>query len=110
MFGPDLVFSNTTYRQLDKGRYMNDASTLDEPTILTLKSSPKAQGESSYLIRLDYSKNRVGLPDAKLATYIVVRGDIAGNYSNDVIIATSAHLQAFLADAARAARFFKGEV
>jgi hypothetical protein len=69
--------SPTVYAQTDFGRYVNEASTLDEPIRLAINSTLKSEGESSFVVRFDEHKNsEVGMDDDHLAVYLVTRGNM----------------------------------
>lgn len=116
--GPDITLTNgessKVFRQYtSQGIYIRDDSTVDEPIILTVKSTPKASGESSFLVRLDYSINRastgVPLPDARCSVYLVQRGDLSV-FNTEFRHQARLYLTSFFDDSTRVMRFERGEV
>lgn len=63
---------------IDVGRYIADASTGDEPQLLSVDSSLKpGTDKSSFVIRFDQHKNNaVTGVDDKIAIYMVTRGNL----------------------------------
>lgn len=64
------------HSQVEIGHYVADTATLDQMETLKVKSTLKANGNSSYVVRADKAKNQIDGPDANLAVYIVISGRI----------------------------------
>lgn len=64
------------YSTIDFGKYINQDSTFDEKRTLSVQSTLKATGISSFAIRFDENVNGVvGQPDDPLSVYLVTRGN-----------------------------------
>jgi len=69
--------SPLTFERLDIGRWIRSDSTVDQPIVLSAKSTVNPDGISDFVLRVDQSVNSptLGLPDSKLSVYLVCRYD-----------------------------------
>lgn len=108
-FGPSLTVGSTTYVELDRGIYMDDAATSDEPKTLEIASTVKPDGISSYNIRLRERKNdSLGGLDQELQVYLVIRGSTKV-YNEAAILAKISHLDTFLTATGILKKILRGE-
>jgi len=104
-----VSLSPREFSQLNFGEYINTASTHDEKKTLSVQSTLKAKGQSSFVLRFDEHRNAVDTssPDDALAVYTVVRGDFRV-YSAANIAAYVADIGALLSEA-NVVRILRGE-
>jgi len=77
-FQPSITIGANTYLALPQpGSYINGATTVDEPILFDLQSSPQADGTSSFVVKLRRYKNSstAGAKDLILQTHTVVKWD-----------------------------------
>lgn len=99
-FNNSLTIGAKTFERLEDGKFINAATTVDEPEYFILKSTPKQVGNSSYLIRFEKSKNNstVGSEDDVLSVHCVVNVNLKAFAQADVE-ALYASLNSFLVTA-----------
>lgn len=71
-FLPQIVVGANTYVGLpNPGSYIDSATTVDQPILFDLQSSPKPDGTSSLVAKIRQYKNNTGLPDSVAQVHIV---------------------------------------
>lgn len=85
-FNSTLTIGTNTYERLDTGRYINVASTADQPILLTLKSTIDPNATSNYLVRFEQMKNSSvpGAEDDKLSVHMVIKLPLKAFNQTDV--------------------------
>lgn len=99
-----------SFSQINFGSYIDQASTIDEKQTLTIKSTLKPTGTSSFVVRFDKSQNSsvAGAPDDVQTVYVVSRGDFRV-YTPADYRAMVAQLNAVMSEA-NIIRLFRGEL
>lgn len=111
--GDSITVGSSTMARLRDGFYIDESTTIDEPRTLEVKSTVKADADSSYLVKFARSANNgglgVNLPDKVLSTHIVIKGDIK-HWSESQINDEVAALNTFLTTPGVMTRILRGEV
>ena len=75
-FGSSIVVGANTYVALPKpGTYMDSATTVDQPILFDLQSSPVPDGTSSLVAKIRQFKNATGGPDTFGQVHLVWKRD-----------------------------------
>lgn len=73
---PDpVVIGVAQFARLQEGRYILTASTADEPVLLSVDSTIKPDGTSSFVTKLQEHKNDVNGVDKLAQAHVVFRWD-----------------------------------
>lgn len=75
-FLPSIVVGANTYVGLPSpGSYIDSATTVDQPILFDLQSTPKPDGISSCVAKIRQFKNVTGAPDAVAQVHVVWKRD-----------------------------------
>jgi hypothetical protein len=107
--GPAIAIGSENFRELSRGNYIEDSSTIDEPRTLTVKSTVKSDARSSLSFKFTTFLNNIDGPDTNREVYIVIRGD-QPSLTQTEVQADIAAIATFMADNTNYTRFMRGEV
>lgn len=119
VFGPisTLTFgTSANYNRTGDGIYLKEGTTVDEPTWLTLQNTLNPSGVSSFVAKLQYSKNVPGspsygaqpVPDDVSSIHVVVRQAHRAHTAANMATFRD-ELCGFLLGPARWDKFLRGE-
>jgi len=99
-FPLSLVIGTQTFEQLSDGRYIDAASTADEPCYLSIDNTVNPDGVSSYVIKLTKNKNSPisGGADNVLQVHTVVKAPLK-SFTQAEIESANTVLKTFLTTA-----------